>query len=169
MTSRVAGVFSITMLLIASACFVTAQQPAASQDSSRPATPAQDSKAKSTPQQPKQPQADNKTGNQPAKPGQPEKPKGPPPPPSPKLIEVPQTEENYTPRPKIVAIFIFKNGDRIETDNYLVTKDAVFITNGGQKTRYPIGSVDRAATQAANTQRGIVITFPKSNSEFNLD
>lgn len=93
----------------------------------------------------------------------------PQPPPSPKLIEVPQDETTYTPRPKIVAIFVFTDGNRIESDDYLITKDALFINKDGQKTRYPINTVNRDATKAANQSRGVDIIFPKSKSEFNLD
>jgi len=88
---------------------------------------------------------------------------------SPKLIQVPQDDSTYTPRPKIVAVFVFTNGNRIESDDYLITKDTLFINNNGQKTRYPINTVDRAATKAANESRGVDIVFPKSKSEFNLD
>jgi hypothetical protein len=93
----------------------------------------------------------------------------PPPPPGPKLIEVPQDNTTYAPRPKVVAVFVFTNGNRIESDDYLITKDAVFINKDGQKTRYPINTIDRAATNAANQERGVEIVFPKSRSEFNLD
>ena len=88
---------------------------------------------------------------------------------SPKLIEVPQDDPTYVPRPKVTAIFVFTNGDRVESDEYLITKDALFVTKGGQKTRYPINTVDRSATKAANEGRGVDIVFPKSKSEFNLD
>ncbi len=88
---------------------------------------------------------------------------------SPKLIEVPQDDTTYTPRPKVVAVFVFTNGNRIESDDYLITKDALFINKNGRKTRYPINTIDRAATKAANASRGVDIVFPKSRSEFNLD
>lgn len=90
-------------------------------------------------------------------------------PPSPKLIEVPQDDATYTVRPKTVAVFVFTDGTRIESDDYLITKDALFINKDGQKTRYPINTVDRAATKATNQGRGVDIVFPKSKSEFNLD
>jgi hypothetical protein len=89
--------------------------------------------------------------------------------PSPKLIEVPQDDPTYTPRPKTTAVFVFTDGNRVESDEYLITKDALFVTKGGQKTRYPINTVDRNATKAANEGRGVDINFPKSKSEFNLD
>ena len=44
-----------------------------------------------------------------------------------------------------------------------------FINKDGQKTRYPINTVNRDATRAANQSRGVDIVFPKSKSEFNLD
>jgi hypothetical protein len=88
---------------------------------------------------------------------------------SPKLIQVPQDGTTYTPRPKVTAVFVFTNGDRIESDDYLITKDALFINRDGRKTRYPINTVDRDATKAANQGRGVDIVFPKSKSEFNLD
>jgi hypothetical protein len=93
----------------------------------------------------------------------------PPPIQGPKLIEIPSGGEDYTPRPKTPAIFVFTSGDRIESDDYLLTKDSLFITTAGQKRRYPINTLDKTATKTANIERGIVITFPKSNSEFNLN
>ncbi|MDT8069410.1 MAG: hypothetical protein ROO76_14695 [Terriglobia bacterium] len=114
-------------------------------------------------------EANGTNKSQPAKSDEAKKEEAPPPPPSPKLIEVPQDSATYTPRPKVVAIFVFTNGNRIESDDYLITKDALFINKDGQKTRYPINTVDRAATKAANEGRGVDIVFPKSRSEFNLD
>jgi hypothetical protein len=87
----------------------------------------------------------------------------------PKLIEIPGGGPTSTPRPKIAAIFLFANGERIESDDYLVTKDDLFITTNGQKHRYPVKSLDQAGTKAANIERGIVITFPRTSSEFNLN
>ena len=87
----------------------------------------------------------------------------------PKLIEIPGGGPTSTPRPKIAAVFLFANGDRIESDDYLVTKDDLFITTNGQKHRYPVKSLDQPGTKAANIERGIVITFPRTSSEFNLN
>lgn len=88
---------------------------------------------------------------------------------SPKLIQVPQDETTYAQHPRVAAVFVFTNGHRIESDDYLITKDALFINKDGQKTRYQINSLDRAATKAANEGRGVDVLFPKSKSEFNLD
>ena len=87
----------------------------------------------------------------------------------PKLIEILGGGPTSTPRPKIAAVFLFANGDRIESDDYLVTKDDLFITTNGQKHRYPVKSLDQPGTKAANIERGIVITFPRTSSEFNLN
>jgi len=87
----------------------------------------------------------------------------------PKLIEIPGGGGTSTPRPKAPAVFIFANGDRLESDDYLVTKEDLFISRNGQKTRYSIKSLDKAATKNANIERGIVISFPTSTSEFNLN
>ena len=87
----------------------------------------------------------------------------------PKLIEIPGGGGTSTPRPKAPAVFIFSNGDRVESEDYLVTKEELFVTRNGQKSRYPIKSLDKAATKNANIERGIVISFPTSTSEFNLN
>jgi hypothetical protein len=87
----------------------------------------------------------------------------------PKLIEIPGGGSAPTPQPRIPAIFLFANGDRIEAEDYMVTKDDLFIAANGQKQRYPVKSLDQPGTKAANIERGIVIVFPRTNSEFNLN
>ncbi len=87
----------------------------------------------------------------------------------PMLIEIPGGGPSSTPQPRIAAVFLFTNGDRIESEDYMVTKDDLFIVMNGEKRRYPVRSVDQPATKAANIERGIVIVFPRSNSEFNLN
>jgi hypothetical protein len=87
----------------------------------------------------------------------------------PKLIEIPGGGPISTPQPKAPAVFVFANGQKIEADDYLVTKDDLFITSNGQKQRYPIRGLDLPGTKAANIERGIVINFPKTTSEFNLN
>jgi hypothetical protein len=86
----------------------------------------------------------------------------------PKLIEIPGGATS-TPQPKIPAIFVFADGKHIEAEDYMVTKDDLFINTNGQKQRYPIKSVDQPGTKAANIERGIVISFPRTTSEFNLN
>ncbi len=153
--------------------------PLVAQDSSNPvitkSSPAKSKKAvpaandKSAKYEDKATSTSNSDNAERAKPEKAKKEDAPPPPPSPKLIEIPQDDATYTPRPKVVAVFIFTNGNRIESDDYLITKDALFINKDGQKTRYPINTVDRDATKTANQSRGVDIVFPKSKSEFNLD
>jgi hypothetical protein len=87
----------------------------------------------------------------------------------PKLIEIPGGVATSTPQPRIPAVFLFADGNRIEAEDYMVTKDDLFITTNGQKQRYPVKSLDQPGTKAANIERGIVITFPRTNSEFNLN
>ena len=87
----------------------------------------------------------------------------------PKLIEIPGGAPSVTPQPKLAAVFLFTNGERIESDDYMLTKDDLYVTTKGQQHRYPVKSLDEAATKAANIERGIVINFPHSSSEFNLN
>lgn len=87
----------------------------------------------------------------------------------PTLIEIPGGGPMATARPKAPAVFLFTNGDKIESDDYMLTKDDLFITTAGQKKRYPISALNQTATKTANVERGIVITFPKSSSEINLN
>ncbi len=87
----------------------------------------------------------------------------------PTLIEIPGGGPMSTPRPKAPAIFLFTNGEKIESEDYMLTKDYLFITTGGQKKRYPVSALDQLATKTANVERGIVITFPKSSGEINLN
>ena len=86
----------------------------------------------------------------------------------PKLIEIPGGVATSTPQPRIPAVFLFANGNRIEAEDYMVTKDDLFITTTDTTTLS--GEVlDQPGTKAANIERGIVITFPRTSSEFNLN
>lgn len=87
----------------------------------------------------------------------------------PKLIEIPGGDATFTARPKLPAVFVFTNGERIESPDYMITKDDLIIEADGQKRRYAIKSLDKAGTKAANIERGIVINFPISRSEVNLN
>ncbi len=173
MTHRLARFLFLTILacgcMAASSLFATAQDsPKAADKKEAKREPNKSVSQGSVATMDQEPSAPNK--DQAAKPGDSRKAEDAPPPvPSPKLIEVPQDDATYTPRPKVVAVFVFTNGNRIESDDYLITKDAVFINKDGKKTRYPINTIDRAATTAANEARGVVIAFPRSKSEFNLD
>ena len=181
MICRLTWTLSLTLfvLLITSECLFAQQQ---TQEPSTPASSAQDSSAQEKKDEAKkgaQPSKADEAGKPEAVKGDPakdgksgkvEKAKAPEPEiASPKLITIQPDDTTYTSRPKTPAVFVFKNGDKIESDDFLITREAVFINKEGKKTRYPIATIDQEATRAANEGRGVVVVFPKSKSEFNLD
>ena len=69
----------------------------------------------------------------------------------PKLIEVPQTKEVGAPsKPGLPTLFVFANGERLETRRYLLTADSLHVEIGRQQRTILIGEVDLDATIAAN-------------------
>ena len=86
------------------------------------------------------------------------------PPEPPKLIEVPQPADAPAARPQPPALFVLKNGERLESRDYLLTSQSLQIEVGRQHRTIPLSGLDLDATIAANHQRGIDVTIPRSSN-----
>jgi hypothetical protein len=84
-----------------------------------------------------------------------------------KIIEVPAAEKNGAPRTPSPALFVFANGNRLEAQRYMLTKDFLYLTTGPQ-TRFPLGALDLQATIAANRERGIDLQIPFDSNQISL-
>jgi len=85
------------------------------------------------------------------------------------LIEVPQTKEVGAPsKPEPPTLFVFANGERIETRRYMLTADSLHVEIGRQQRTILIGEVDLDATIAANRQRGIDLQIPTDRNHISL-
>ncbi len=93
---------------------------------------------------------------------QPEPP--PPPPQPPKLIEVAQSKDAPVGKPQRPALFVLKNGQRLESRNYSLTAQSLQIEVGRQRREIPVDTLDLDATIAANHQRGIEVTIPRDRT-----
>lgn len=84
------------------------------------------------------------------------------PPPSPKLIEVPQAKDAPAPKPQPAAMFVLKDGARLESRSYLITSQLLQVDIGMEQRTIPLSSVDLEATVAANQERGIKLLIPRN-------
>ncbi len=84
-----------------------------------------------------------------------------------KVIELPRSSaggKQASPQKQTPAVFVLANGQRREARTYTITKDFVSLTTpDGASERIPLQNVDKAATLAANKERGISINFPGAN------
>jgi hypothetical protein len=87
-----------------------------------------------------------------------------PPPELPKLIEVPQSKEAPVARRQLPALFVLKNGERLESRDYFLTAESLQIQVGHQRREIPIDTLDLDATIAANHERGIEVTIPRDRT-----
>jgi hypothetical protein len=95
---------------------------------------------------------------------------GPSPPASaatPKLIEVPLSP-NTAPSPQATAVFVLKDGTRIEPQRYLVTADNAYLIIERRQRTIPLSQLDIAATVSANRERGIELRIPIDRNEISL-
>jgi hypothetical protein len=86
----------------------------------------------------------------------------------PKIIELPVAEDSAAAKPAQAAMFILKNGRRIEARQYLVTYDHVQLTVNRQQHTIPLARLNIDATLDANHQRGIELRIPAGRSEISL-
>jgi len=86
-----------------------------------------------------------------------------PPPESPKLIEVPLSKEAVTPKPQLPTVFVLRDGENLESHEYLLSASSLRIDLSGEQRTIPLNSVNIDATLAANHERGIDLAFPRNN------
>ena len=66
------------------------------------------------------------------------------------------------------AVFILFNGERLETNHYLLTNNSLRVQQGGTQRTIPLSTINMDATVAANHERGIDLRVPKNKSEIML-
>lgn len=86
---------------------------------------------------------------------------------TPKLIEVPLPANTAQP-PQQLAVFVLKDGTRIEPQRYLVTADNAYLTTDRRQRTVPLSQLDIAATVSANHERGIELRIPNDRNEISL-
>jgi len=71
-------------------------------------------------------------------------------------------------KPAPPAVFILTNGERLESANYVMTTDALRITQQGQQRTISMAELNRSATVAANRERGIDLKFPDNKAQISI-
>ena len=82
----------------------------------------------------------------------------------PKLVELAPSKEAPSTRPQPPALFLLKNGERLESRYYLLTTQSLQIDVGSERRTIPVSVLDLDATVAANHQRGIEVTVPRDRA-----
>ena len=88
--------------------------------------------------------------------------------PSPKLVEVPQDGPVSAAKNLPPALFVLSNGERIETDRYMLSAKSLSVDVGRQQRTIPLNDVNIEATVAANHQRGLDINIPRDSNSIVL-
>jgi hypothetical protein len=81
--------------------------------------------------------------------------------------DVPGKKEPVGPPPP-PAVFVLANGDRLETNRYLVTVNSVRVEQGGVQRTIPLTDINVDATVAANHARGLNLKFPTDKTQIML-
>jgi thiol-disulfide isomerase/thioredoxin len=68
--------------------------------------------------------------------------------------------------PKVAAVFVLSDGERLETHDYILTADSVQLTADGLQRSIPVSALDMKATIAANHERGIELKVPSRHEVF---
>lgn len=71
-------------------------------------------------------------------------------------------------KPAPPAIFILTNGERIESDHYVLKTDSVQLQDKGVERSIPIKQLNVNATMSENNERGLHLMFPTSTSQITL-
>ena len=85
----------------------------------------------------------------------------------PKMIDVP-LQPRTTPAPQQSAVFVLKDGTRLEPQRYLVTADNAYLTTDRRQRTIPLSQLDVDATVKANRERGIELRIPVDRNEISL-
>lgn len=84
------------------------------------------------------------------------------------IIELPSTSKNAATKPLPATVFVLTNGEKLETERYMLTASSVFLTIHRDQRTIPLQMVDLDATLAANRDRGIVLRIPNDGNEISL-
>lgn len=90
------------------------------------------------------------------------------PPQSPKLIELPDSKNGEAAQNLGPTVFVFANGDKLESSRYVLTPDSLRVEIGRRQRTIPLADLNLDATIAANRQRGIDLRVPTDSSQIFL-
>lgn len=84
------------------------------------------------------------------------------------VIEIPNTSKNIETRFLPATVFVLTNGEKLESQRYLLTASNVSLTLNRNRRTIPLQMIDLDATIAANRDRGIDLRIPNDRNEISL-
>ena len=84
------------------------------------------------------------------------------------VIEMPIAANQREGQPPPPAIFVLINGERVETQRFVLTVSSLSVNLDRRERVIPLEAVDLGATTAANRERGINLRIPADRNEVSL-
>jgi hypothetical protein len=84
------------------------------------------------------------------------------------VIEIPGAANQKAGKPPLPAIFVLVNGERVETQRFVLTSSSLLVNIDRREHVIPLEAVDLDATTAANRERGINLRIPADHNEVSL-
>jgi len=84
------------------------------------------------------------------------------------VIEIPGAANHKEGKPPLPAIFVLINGERVETERFVLTFSSLSVNIDRCERVIPLEVVDLGATTAANRERGINLRIPADRNEVSL-
>jgi hypothetical protein len=84
------------------------------------------------------------------------------------LIEIPNASKAAYRQPLPATIFVLMNGERLETQRYLLTASSLSATVQHSQRTIPLEILDLQATLAANRERGLDLRIPENRNEVSV-
>jgi len=84
------------------------------------------------------------------------------------VIELPNASKTAEIKPLPPTIFVLTNGEKLETQRYLLTASNLSVTVRREQRTVPLQMLDLDATLAANRDRGIDLRIPNDRNEISL-
>jgi len=84
------------------------------------------------------------------------------------VIEIPSAANQKQGQPPEPAIFVLINGERVETQRFVLTVNNLSVNIDRRERVIPLEAVDLDATTAANRERGINLRIPADRNEVSL-
>ena len=83
-------------------------------------------------------------------------------------IEIPNASKAAHRQPLPATIFVLMNGEKLETQRYLLTASSLSATVQHSPRTIPLEMVDLQATLAANRERGLDLRIPENRNEVSV-
>ena len=84
------------------------------------------------------------------------------------LIEIPNESKAAHRQPLPATIFVLMNGERLETQRYLLTASSLSATVQHSQRTIPLEMLDLQGTLAANLERGLDLRIPENRNEVSV-